>query len=143
MSEIAPLPPFVLDLFPPCEKGLLKRLAEDTSPAMLREIAMCDYGDGADENLSILTDIQATLILPSRLDWYPMEVLKLTQWFEPSKSTNDSQLVAKSGHLKRAFSCAILLMAGGDPANFDYMMGENDTLAQALVSCFFLGDLYA
>ena len=107
---------------------------------MLHEIASCDYDDHTLENLDALKNIRLTLELESPL-WVPKEVLDLYRWSEPDeRRPNESH--GHQGHLIRAFCCVVLLVAGKDPANDDYIVNENETLAQAMESCQYLGREY-
>ena len=108
---------------------------------MMVEIARCDYGHNVPENLQKLKDICRTQKLESRLQWEPKEVLQLTRWSEPDEMT-PNRSHGKRGHIIRAFCCVALLLAGADTANDGYIDGENETLAQALESCLYLGREY-
>jgi hypothetical protein len=99
---------------------------------MAEEIASADYGYGFRENVPILRDIRNLGKLPSRLKWFPREVLELERWSTPARYD-------RRGHLKRAFACGVLIEAGGDPANYGYIDAENETLASLLDSVRVLG----
>ena len=135
---ILPLPSFVTELFPPSGISLLKNLCGQMSDGMLHEIASCDYDVNTPENLGSLKKIRRTLELESRLQWIPKEVLELTRWSEPDEMRPNCSH-GHQGHLIRAFCCVVLLVAGNDTANDDYIDGENQTLAQAIESCLYLG----
>ena len=70
-------------------------------------------------------------------------MLELTRWDEPDDTERHPEgkdCNRMRGHTNRAFACAILLRAGGDPETCDYLCGENDTLVQLLVSVVRLMD---
>ena len=100
--------------------------------AMLRAIASADYGDRSDENYAVLKRICESGELPVEHDPWLIEVVSLTRWSEPS-------LADIRGHLNRAFSCVILLRSGAEATHLASFDGENNTVAQLLVSAWALG----
>ncbi len=135
---IRPLPSFIVELFPPSRDSIFRRLCDQMTNDMLVEIAKCDYENNYEENLEALKKIRQTYDIESRLQWVPKEVLSLTRWSEPDE-LRPYYSHGQRGHMLRAFCCVTLLVAGADPANDDYIDGENETLAQAIESCLYLG----
>ena len=138
---VAPLPNFIETLFPPSRQNLFRHFCDEMNDGMLEVVANCDYGSNYYENLDALKNIRGTYEIESRLQWVPKEVLELTRWSEPAE-LRPHQSHGQNGHLIRAFCCVTLLVAGGDPANDEYILSENKTLAQSLESCLFLGPIY-
>jgi hypothetical protein len=112
--------------------ALRKALRQHVPSRMLEEIANADGGYGYRENLPLLRGIRNLGKLPSRLKWFPKEVLELERWSTPARYD-------RRRHLKRAFACGALIEAGGDPANHGYIPSENETLAALLDSVRGLG----
>lgn len=120
----------------PDPEALRRALCYHVTPRMLEEIANADGGYGFRENLPLLHSIRKVKKLPSRLEWFPKEVLELVRWKNPAPDDRD-------GHVKRAFVCGVLIEAGGDPANHGYMYAENETLISLIESTRILGRPYA
>jgi hypothetical protein len=120
--------------FDPERDELLRLLSRRIDDGMLREIAEADYGLDADAHEAALRRIRDQGEIP-----FPMEVLQLTRWWEPDDPDYDCGSKGERGHRVRAFAAAALLRAGAEPANADFISGENETLAQLLASAAVLG----
>lgn len=138
MSEI--IQNLLTETFPPDQAALLEWLAEQVDDRLLGEIARADYGSDYSEHFKILKAIRDELAIPAPLRWIPKEVLELTRWSEPENPALKSSLTSIEGHLNRAFSCTVLLIAGGDQQSADYIDGENQTLIQLVASVLVLGE---
>jgi hypothetical protein len=140
LTRIPDDPAALLALLEPSPDALLGVLRQRVDDAMLREIAAADYGRDIDRHLRELRAIRDRGAVPAPMDWWPQEVLELTRWSEPGKPTGAVDPALRE-HLKRAFSCGVLLRAGAEPANADSnLFSESDTLAQLLDSVLVLGD---
>jgi hypothetical protein len=115
------------------ERGrALPDLVAALSPQMLDEIARADYAFDASDHRGALQEIIDSLEVPDRRGHtYPWEVLELTRWSTPDY---------KRGHVKRAFSCAALLLAAGVPGTSSYFIGEPPTVMNLLTSARALGE---
>jgi len=121
------IPETLRERFPPSNQGLLDATRRQIDDAMLREIAVADYGIAQDEHLAALRRIRDLGVVPLPLDWHPKEVLTLTRWCDPDDPNRppfNPGPSGRRGHLIRAFACAALLQA--EP--------EEATLAQCLAS---------
>ena len=122
----------VKDKLHPNANELLSLLSEAIDDTMLREIAEEDYGEGVDLHFDALTSIRDEGKIPVPMKCHPREVLELIRWSEPNDPNPGG--MGKRGHLMRAFCCAVLLRAAGEPGNKGYFEGENQTLVQLLAS---------
>jgi hypothetical protein len=114
-------------------------LASSLEHDQLVEISAADHGWKASQNLEQLIGITATQTWPSPMPVELKEVLELMQWSGPD--SYGWQPGAKS-YRRRAFCCAALLRAGGDPENQKSLNweGENSTIAILLESLDALGN---
>lgn len=133
------LPPQLPRAFPPDADALLQLARAHVDDAMLREIAAADYGMQADEHLAALRVIRDTGAVPAPMGWVPQEVLELIRWSEPDDPAWKPGSAGQRGHRMRAFACAALLRASGEPANALTLDVSNSTLAQMLASALALG----
>lgn len=119
-----------MDLGPlnPDPRGLLALLGHRVSEEMLRDIAGADYGIERDKHYRELRRI-ASGEAPAPMGWCPKEVLELRRWRQPGDT---------EGHLERAFVCAALIRAAGDPQGVEFI-GEGDTLAALVESAQAIG----
>lgn len=109
---------------------------------MLRDIAMADYGNGADQTYDLLRVIRDRGELPQPLPSQLDEVLHLTRWcdpYRPEKPPFAPGPTGQNGHLTRLFACAILLRAADTPACLYRHDSYDSTIAQALQSSKALG----
>ena len=127
------LPVFVT-LFPPAHGALLDCARRTTDEDVLWDIAMADYGQGADEMFALLRAIRITGDLSLPGPFLLGEVLELTRWYDP-KSPNSltPDCVDLRAHQARFFSCAALLTRGEHIA-------FNQTVEVCLKSAIELGD---
>ena len=126
-GALPPLPSVV----PPDGAALLTRTAARLASAELRRIAEADRGHDAEEHYRALCEVAAGR-MPSPLQWCPREALALTRWDEPKPPCG--RLGFQLAHQRRAFCCAALLSAAGDPANPELGEGANTTLFQLIGS---------
>lgn len=139
-----------MDMLTATAQGLL--LSDDTSAnilldwlspriddEMLLAIASADYGMDTEEHFAALRRIREDRDILHAMEWHPREVLELTRWSEPDDPATQPVRQGLSGHLLRAFACAVLLRLGAIPENHSYLCSENETLAQLLASSLALG----
>ena len=138
-----------LSMLHPSADALLAVLRPWLDDAVLRKIAEADYGTDVEAHLRALRRIRDQGKVSSPLRWEPREVLALTRWSHPAGAA-DSTSVASPGafwsagrdfHVARAFSCAVLLIAGANPANSGYaeLTVEEQTAAPLIASALALG----
>ena len=134
--------PSSIELLNPKEFSLLAILSDVMTPELLRIISEADYGYSSDKHLSALEEILATFKIPAPLKWEPREVLELIRWSKPSLPDWKPGLTGREGHLIRAFSCAVLLVAAANEKTRDFIDDENSTLAPLVESLGVLGIEY-
>jgi hypothetical protein len=127
-----------LEVFAPSRDELLDRVSELVDDSILREISEADYGQDADAHLPYLRRLRDQGELPPA-QWHPREVLELIRWSEPEDPDWKPGSTGRRGHIMRAFASTALLRMGSEPSNRNYFEGENQTLAQLLVSVDVLG----
>jgi len=127
-----------LEVFAPSRDELLERVSKLVDDSILREISEADYGRDADAHLPYLRRLRDQGELPPA-QWHPREVLELIRWSEPEDPEWKPGSTGRRGHIMRAFSSTALLRMGSEPSNRNYFEGENQTLAQLLVSVDVLG----
>jgi hypothetical protein len=117
----------------PNPDGLIITLSSLLREAQLSAIASADHGWKASQNLDQLIEITATNRWPSPMPFNLKEVLELMQWSGPGSYGWRSDA---PGWITRAFCCAALIRAGGDPQNQASLCweGENSTIAILLES---------
>jgi hypothetical protein len=130
-----PIPEKILKGFDPARDSLLAWLGEQINDDLLGIIAGADYGEDYNEHFQALQLIRDELSIPSPLRWVPREVLELIRWSNPENPKWKPGLTGHDGHLIRAFACATLVIAGGDPATSGYISSENETLIHLAASC--------
>ena len=128
------IPTILTDAFPPESEGLLVACAAMMTDDLLAEISRADYGMDETTHFEDLRVIREYGVRPGRMAGGTQEVLELTRWSQPDEPTPQHRFSAMQGHIMRAFSCAALLRAGGDPANHDYLCGENQSLVTLIDS---------
>jgi hypothetical protein len=133
------VPPALLRAFPPSADALLDLARAGMDDGMLLEMAQADYGVQADEHLAALRVIRDTGAVPAPIEWVPQEVLELIRWSEPDDPSWKPGSTGERGHRMRAFACAALLRAAGEPANALHLYGSAETLAQMVGSALVLG----
>ncbi|HEV2123128.1 MAG TPA: hypothetical protein VGW38_10185 [Chloroflexota bacterium] len=141
MSITVPIPADLLRELglEPDERRLLDQMRSRLTPAMLSEIAAADHGWKAAEHAQALNTIVKSGVVPDPLPWWPREVLELIRWSEPDDPTWSPGGHGREGNVMRAFSCTVLLVAGGMPENSKSFDGENQTLVQLVASILELG----
>ncbi len=98
-------------------------------------IAEANYSYRADEDFAGLRHhVETGRWAP--LHWHPREVLELTRWDEPPHDPSFERR-----HWRRAFSCAALLRASGEPENQGHLYGQNTSLAGLIDSLDALADM--
>jgi hypothetical protein len=117
-----------LTIFDPQPDALLRRISAHIDDGMLAEIAEADYGMDRAAHLVALRRIRDDGEMAVPLPWEPKEVLQLIRWSQPDDPIWQPSGRGDRGHWMRAFACAALLRAAGEPANRDYMEGHNQTL---------------
>lgn len=117
----------------PNPDGLILTLSSLLGEAQLTAIASADHGWKASQNLDQLIEITATNRWPSPMPFSLKEVLELMQWSGPGSYGWGSD---PPDWITRAFCCAALVRAGGDPQNQASLCweGENSTIAILLES---------
>jgi hypothetical protein len=102
-------PAQLLTFAPPSETALLNFSRAHVSREMIHEIASNDYEkDILLHELGILQQLTPAPDL-GLLSWHPREVLELERWNEPEEGDPDRPPTGTTGHLKRLFTCTILL----------------------------------
>ena len=129
------IPEKILNRFGPARDSLLAWLGERINDELLGVIAGADYGEDYNEHFQALQLIRDELTIPSPLRWIPKEVLELIRWSNPENPEWKPGLASHDGHLIRAFACAALVIAGGDPDSILYISSENESLIQLVASC--------
>ncbi len=119
--------------------GLLWCIAANIDDSMLRDIAHGDYGRDVEAHFAALKRIRDGKQLPAPMPWEPKEVLELIRWSQPENPEWKPGRPGARGHWMRAFCCAALLRASGEPGNFDGFDGQNQTLIQLIWSLETLG----
>ncbi|NEU11565.1 hypothetical protein G3T14_05415 [Methylobacterium sp. BTF04] len=103
------------------------------NPEDLRIISEADYGQDSKEHLAALRSLLHGGALNLR-ECKPTEVLELTRWDRP---IDDPTHIGR--HWRRAFACATLLRAYGEPENDNGAIGANETLVSLIDSLHALG----
>ena len=136
------IPLAILETFSPSPDALWNKMRPAIDNQMLRDIAMADYGNRADEACNQLRVIRDRGELPQPLPSQLDEVLQLTRWCDldrPEKPPFAPGPTGQKGHLTRLFACAILLRAADTPACLYCHDSYDSTIAQALQSSKALG----
>lgn len=123
-----------LTTFDPQPEALLREISAHIDDEMLAEIAAADYGMDRDAHLAALRRIRDDGAIAAPMPWEPKEVLELIRWSQPDDPAWQPSGRGERGHWMRAFACAALLRAAGEPVNYDYMFGHNQTLIQLIWS---------
>jgi hypothetical protein len=121
----------------PDADGLIRALSQHVNDSMLMEIAIADYGEDVELNMTQLRRIRNEQVVLAPMPWNPKEVLRLMHWTElDTGSTGQSSIPddVRRQHLIRAFVCAVLLRATADPLNNGYFEGDNSSIAGLLES---------
>lgn len=121
----------ILQPFNPNENLLLELLCREIKPDTLWSIAEADYGHGAEEYRKILEHIQREKRIPKlQFDTTLSEVVELTRWREPERTTSRSYDWAQKNNLAIAFSCTVLLTV---PSDWYYNRdGEHSTVIRLI-----------
>ena len=124
----------------PSPRDLLDWLRPHLDDARLEVIARAEYGLWAEQYLVHLRRLRDDGDLDPVHVIQALEVLELTRWSEPDHPEG-ADLHGRSGHVLRAFCCAVLLRAAVDPdmPNRDFVSGENKTIIQLIASALALG----
>lgn len=134
---MAELDVVVLDAFNPNPYGLLRRISRRISDRLLENVAAADYGHDAEAHLAAIRSIRDGGPIDDPLLWVPMEVLELRRWSEPDaadRTRREEELPGLEGHWVRAFCCAVLLKAYGDPQTGPSADGKSATCIQLVES---------
>jgi hypothetical protein len=131
MPAMPPLPQVV----EPDADRLLRLVASALEPSDLSMIAQADYGWAFDEHLAALKEIIAKGVVQDFSN-RPQEVLELTRWDRPPH-----EIAHEQRHWRRAFACAAILRALGEPENEGYIHGPNSSLAGLIDSLYALENL--
>ncbi len=135
----------LLSSYAPSQWTLFDWLSSRIDDALLAEIAAADYGMNKDLHFAALRLIREQKLISVPLEWEPREVLELTRWSEPDQPYRKplpnvpEPPSGMEGHLIRAFSCTVLLLAAGEDKQLEYVHGENGTLIQLVASALELG----
>lgn len=121
-----------LAAFSPAADELVRLLSAGVDDAMLMDMASLDYGREIGANRAALRSIRDGGRLPAPMPFQPREVLELTRWFRPDDEPVEAD--RRRGHAMRAFACAALLRASGEPGNSTLCEGLNQTLVNLLWS---------
>jgi len=121
---------------------LLRLISENIDDSMLLEIAEADYGYDYEKHLVALKEIRDIAKIPMPIEWHPQEVLELIRWSMPDDPEWKPGSTGMRGYFMRAFCCAALLRAQGEPVNYELMPSMNDSLVILLDSIEKLGNEY-
>ena len=125
----------ILDQFGPEPDLLLREISKHVTDEMLEEISIADYGEEAEDHLLALRQVRDSAVVPSEMQWVPMEVLELIRWSEPDDPEWKPGRTGEFGHWMRAFSCVAILRAEHKPNDYCYDTGSTDsTLIQLIMS---------
>lgn len=124
----------LLNQFEPEPDGLLCEISKHVSDDMLEVIAAADYGMDIEKHMAALRSIRDEGMFPSKMYWYPAEVLELIRWSEPENPEWKPGRTGEFGHWMRAFSCAALLRATREPYNYGDGLATDSTLVQLILS---------
>lgn len=105
------------------------------TPAMVSELASCDYEDSVEAHSRAIRQIIETGHVPFDLRWEPSEVCGLWSW-RPDEMQD-------AEHVINIFACSVHLLAGSHPdCTGRNMVGEalNEKLASLIWSAFALPD---
>jgi len=127
-----PLPSSLSAAFCPSSNSLLAATAQRVTDGMLEQISQADRGNGATQSLAHLRIIRDQLRIPDPIGDV-QEVLELIRFSRPREDD-------ETGHIKRAFCCAALLLAAVQPSNLkSYFGGQTLTLVRLINSALVLG----
>ena len=116
----------------------LAPLVEDS---MLYKIAQADdQSRSAAEDFEMLKRIRDRLEIPVPIAKINTDALNIVRWSEPDNPQRGYVGRCRDGHLMRAFTCAILLLAAAEPGNIGYIHSENDTVIQLFLSAIAIGE---
>ncbi|WP_437186786.1 hypothetical protein SH668x_000144 [Planctomicrobium sp. SH668] len=136
------VPAELLSLFPPARQELFNYVRCHVDSIQLREIAMADYGWGAEEVLPLLQTIAGRGIFPADMPFPLREVLQLTMYSNPENPNPPPHRPGPSGrtgHQTRLFACTVKMLADTDPAISFEDDSTDSTLASALTSAEAMG----
>lgn len=139
------MPDILLKRFPPSPYGLLDAAREGLDDSMLWDIAMADYGCGAQEAFDDLVAIGESGLTPQCVPWILSEVLCLTRWRTPERPNPPSFQPGPTGvrgHRVRLFACAVLICIDFESSSGPYDTSPDSTLARGLESVGVLGEKY-
>jgi len=91
--------------------SLLRAISAHIADDHLQEIALADYGMGADQHMLALRQVRDTGTFPKEMHWYPCEVLELIGYSRPDDPSWKPGRTGERGHWMRAFATAALLRA--------------------------------
>lgn len=137
-----PLPDWLTREFSPSKYGLLRQLIGQVDNECINKIARCDYGYLELENTEALRQIVRSGEEPVPLNWPPREVLELTRWSQPTKTDLLSPQSLKAFHVRRAFACCLLLIAGPQLLRDEMVVSDESTSLQLLDSVKHLGQKF-
>jgi hypothetical protein len=108
---------------------LLSEISRHITDDMLAEITLADHGEDQEQHLAPLLHLRETGEFIKPMHLYPCEVLELIRYCEPDGTSG------VRGHWGRAFACAALLRAQGEPWNYQGDAGQASlTLVQLMKS---------
>lgn len=121
-KDLNPSPPIPFEILKRLElppQVVLQALSPLMTDDLLEQIAMADYGRGAEECMEYLKEIVHRQQTPQKVTFIFSECLELTRWLLPE---------SRDEHLRRAFSCTLLLILQST-SNYDNITDENEVLA--------------
>ena len=113
--------------------SLLRALSAHITDDHVHEIAMADYGMGADQHLEALRHIRDQGTFAEPMHWYPCEVLELIGYSQPDDPNWKPGRTGERGHWMRAFATAALLRAYMPPWKYGSVEPSHD-LVQLILS---------
>ena len=99
----------LLNRLQPAESALRDWAGTRLNTSMVLELAALDHGEDVDENRQGIEGLLVAARLPEDLPYHPGEVLSLSSWSEPEDPERRPGSAGWREHVKRLFSCLILL----------------------------------
>lgn len=133
MSETS-LPQWILEKFPPDQKGLYALLASQMTPEMIVNLVNSDSVDGSELEREAMFRYVKELDYPREPDWHNLEILSLSRYDKPAD---------REGHLVRAFSNTALYLGTEGRDEEGPIVSQSTSVIALLDSCYFLGEDYS